>query len=814
MMSQSEQESVFDIHDFSTASDFEKLIDNLEQIIQEWTKEFFQWKKNSKQGHAFIKQESIKYCGSKYEVVYCNWNGNNTENFEEDAQDDSFGAIERTLLDDSGDFSSFCHQFTRWYGIDEFMLLSCTDASKNIRQVFPIHEPLVLKNAPKVSLSETKMLQSAMSVALDNTPLRMNKQDSNWSVPVFVTVNKPQDDEHFGKWRSGQTIVRLRSEVVRTSVPPLYTKVSGLMDLFCLSMGRHLTLRDLLGRVTLSAQYTYIINGSTWNDSFEEVDLCVSKYYISTTFHTDMQTIESSHTELLDVNKSEEFKIRAALNNKFSAIRSEQLEHLINDIYVDAMKDVSKMEPDTCSPSSDGSLLGKLAIAPNTAQIKEQSIEEDFKSEEIYNMIHDMFDLEKLNTFDQHSKPLGKSCQRGSLISRFCHYAIRLEQWDEVRQLWKIFVKVLNEFWEEACSESLETSTPRTNDFQYIPYTKNEIDWASCLLEQKVNMLNICCSAQASKSNQNVKQVENVIRLNNGKKIKIPTTQKAPSKTEDMIMEEQMALSKLDADTRTLVQSASLKSDMQAFKSVNDEHVTFEDFLSWYSPRDVLEDGSLSLRMQQEGNVWHKTWEQSLPVGVQYQKSLFEHEKQAEIVVHELETLDIANYIIQIMYCSFATLYYDLEAYWNEFIQGINVTIPSVTSALKDLHKDLENVLSSQSMTSSHPFADLCSKFSKVESLISQAVSHVKIFGGLPSCDLLIRNLLQNPSREFILKGDQDRDHILAIIRPTPDAREYKFRCMAPRPYLSSKHSAQSMYVMYSNEEFRICTALSEQIPI
>jgi hypothetical protein len=58
------------------------------------------------------------------------------------------------------------------------------------------------------------------------------------------------------------------------------------------------------------------------------------------------------------------------------------------------------------------------------------------------------------------------------------------------------------------------------------------------------------------------------------------------------------------------------------------------------------------------------------------------------------------------------------------------------------------------------------------------------------------------------------KEMLLSLIHSDPDAREYKFRCIAPRPFLFSKPTAQSMYVLYSNNEFRICTALSEQNPM
>lgn len=81
----------------------------------------------------------------------------------------------------------------------------------------------------------------------------------------------------------------------------------------------------------------------------------------------------------------------------------------------------------------------------------------------------------------------------------------------------------------------------------------------------------------------------------------------------------------------------------------------------------------------------------------------------------------------------------------------------------------------------------------------------------------MIDKLLTSNTGDVTLYSDKNpliKDMLLKFITKDPDAREYRFRCMAPRPYLFSKYTAQSMYVLYSSREFRICTALSEQVPL
>ena len=54
------------------------------------------------------------------------------------------------------------------------------------------------------------------------------------------------------------------------------------------------------------------------------------------------------------------------------------------------------------------------------------------------------------------------------------------------------------------------------------------------------------------------------------------------------------------------------KKDMEAFKAAN-PGAEIEDFIQWHSPRDWItsEDssqGSLSVRMQDEQNLWRQIW--------------------------------------------------------------------------------------------------------------------------------------------------------------------------------------------------------------
>uniref|UniRef100_A0A182F605 Rab3 GTPase-activating protein catalytic subunit n=1 Tax=Anopheles albimanus TaxID=7167 RepID=A0A182F605_ANOAL len=147
----------------------------------------------------------------------------------------------------------------------------------------------------------------------------------------------------------------------------------------------------------------------------------------------------------------------------------------------------------------------------------------------------------------------------------------------------------------------------------------------------------------------------------------IPVTQEPVPKTEDQLEDDAEVLLKLgpDSELRTQMMSASLLSDAEAFKAANPA-AQLEDFIRWYSPRDWIEDepideqdpfgrrGHLSPRMLIPGNTWRTVWDSARPVPARRQKRLFDDTKEAEKVLHFLESRTIG----QIAQHTMATLFH------------------------------------------------------------------------------------------------------------------------------------------------------------
>ncbi|XP_053672448.1 rab3 GTPase-activating protein catalytic subunit-like [Anopheles nili] len=171
----------------------------------------------------------------------------------------------------------------------------------------------------------------------------------------------------------------------------------------------------------------------------------------------------------------------------------------------------------------------------------------------------------------------------------------------------------------------------------------------------------------------------------------IPITQEPVPKTEDQLEDDAEVMLKLGpgSDLCTQMMSASLLSDMESFRAANPAG-QLEDFIRWYSPRDWIEDepvdeqdpfgrrGHLSARMLIPGNTWQTVWESARAVPARRQKRLFDDTREAEKVLHFLESRTIG----QIAQLTMASLFHVAV-----------LTVTSVSSSERDTVPQYEEML-------------------------------------------------------------------------------------------------------------------------
>ncbi|KAJ9596359.1 hypothetical protein L9F63_012634 [Diploptera punctata] len=221
----------------------------------------------------------------------------------------------------------------------------------------------------------------------------------------------------------------------------------------------------------------------------------------------------------------------------------------------------------------------------------------------------------------------------------------------------------------------------------------------------------------------------NLRLLRTGEHLYIPVTQEPTPKTEDQVEEDAEVLLQLGTDAqgaemRARMMSASLLSDMESFKAANPGAI-LEDFIRWYSPRDWIEEdemdeygqkkGSLSARMQIKGNMWLDVWEAAKPVPARRQKRLFDDTREAEKVLHYLESREpsmIGNLLLPAL----------IHAAICRLLQEQKEELTMLPDAFKRIIKIAERISRNPRPTSRH-YQEFTHEIVGAEAIIAQANS-------------------------------------------------------------------------------------------
>ncbi|CAF0883999.1 unnamed protein product [Brachionus calyciflorus] len=332
----------------------------------------------------------------------------------------------------------------------------------------------------------------------------------------------------------------------------------------------------------------------------------------------------------------------------------------------------------------------KLRQSKETSKQNKNQIKDDLNSEKF---------LKKISLLKS------SSFSNDGLLNKFViclNLLNRIGQTAAIAQLWQEFILELRYRYESAIIiPGLDNDPKKQNqDSSLIPP-----DLSRCLLHQKIQMLNCCIKKKQERElieKESAKKLDNEKQKNNSDEdeffdcedeqpilpfegrlkkfgdltllnkpseyIYVPITQESTPMTEDMLEQHASVLVNLGSSDdasllRAKIQSASLLSDMQAFKAANPECV-LEDFVRWYSPRDwvaveekqidpetneekIIKKYELSHRMKIPGNMWVDVWNNAKPVPVRRQKRLFDDTKEAEKIFEWLNSLSIGQIVEQ-----------------------------------------------------------------------------------------------------------------------------------------------------------------------
>ncbi|XP_057200191.1 rab3 GTPase-activating protein catalytic subunit-like isoform X1 [Triplophysa rosa] len=236
MAADSDPESeVFEITDFTTASEWERFISRVEEVLNDWKLI------GSRVGNPPEKGEytsgtweetcqDINFADFKFSITHHYLKQESTEkDFKIEPEEDASPLCMQDLLCMNNDFPPRAHCLVRWYGLREFVVIS---PGANCEAI--------------ISESKCNLLLSSVSIALTNTGCQ---------VPLFVQIQQKWRRTYAGECqgpgaRTDFEMVHLRK------VPSQYNHLSGLLDVFKNKIGCALTP---MPPISIAIRFTYVL---------------------------------------------------------------------------------------------------------------------------------------------------------------------------------------------------------------------------------------------------------------------------------------------------------------------------------------------------------------------------------------------------------------------------------------------------------------------------------------------------------------------------------------------------------------------------
>uniref|UniRef100_A0A5F9CZX9 Rab3 GTPase-activating protein catalytic subunit n=1 Tax=Oryctolagus cuniculus TaxID=9986 RepID=A0A5F9CZX9_RABIT len=243
MAADSEPESeVFEITDFTTASEWERFISKVEEVLNDWKLIGNSLGKPLEKGIFTSgiweeKSDEISFADFRFSVTHHYLVQESTDkDGKDELLEDVIPQSMQDLLCMNNDFPPRAHCLVRWYGLREFVVIAPA-----------AHSDAVL------SESKCNLLLSSVSIALGNTGCQ---------VPLFVQIHHKWRRMYVGECQGPG--VRTDFEMVHLrKVPNQYTHLSGLLDIFKSKIGCPLTP---LPPVSIAIRFTYVLQD--WQQYF------------------------------------------------------------------------------------------------------------------------------------------------------------------------------------------------------------------------------------------------------------------------------------------------------------------------------------------------------------------------------------------------------------------------------------------------------------------------------------------------------------------------------------------------------------------
>nr|XP_043869718.1 rab3 GTPase-activating protein catalytic subunit isoform X2 [Solea senegalensis] len=237
MAADSDPESeVFEITDFTTASEWERFVSRIEEVLNDWklignsAGQLPVEKGEYNRCSWGEKAQEINFADFKFLITHYFLIQEQETNDEKDKhEEDAFPLAMQDLLCMNNDFPPRAHCLVRWYGVREFVVIT---PGTNCEAI--------------ISESKCNLLHSSISISLAN---------SGCQVPVFVQIQQKWRKMYAGECQGPG--VRTDFEMVHLrKVPSQYNHLSGLLDIFKSKIGCNLSPQP---PVNIAIRFTYIL---------------------------------------------------------------------------------------------------------------------------------------------------------------------------------------------------------------------------------------------------------------------------------------------------------------------------------------------------------------------------------------------------------------------------------------------------------------------------------------------------------------------------------------------------------------------------
>uniref|UniRef100_A0A8C7VFC9 Rab3 GTPase-activating protein catalytic subunit n=1 Tax=Oncorhynchus mykiss TaxID=8022 RepID=A0A8C7VFC9_ONCMY len=229
------ESEVFEITDFTTASEWERFVSRVEEVLNDWKLIGNNSNKPPEKGEYTSgtweeKTQDINFADFKFSVTHhCLKQESEEGEGKEEPEEDAFPTAMQDLLCMNNDFPPRAHCLVRWYGMREFVVIS---PGANCEAV--------------ISESKCNLLLSSISISLANTGCQ---------VPMFVQIQQKWRRMYHGECQG--LGVRTDFEMVHLrKVPSQYNHLSGLLDIFKSKIGCPLTP---LPPINIAIRFTYVL---------------------------------------------------------------------------------------------------------------------------------------------------------------------------------------------------------------------------------------------------------------------------------------------------------------------------------------------------------------------------------------------------------------------------------------------------------------------------------------------------------------------------------------------------------------------------